>query len=141
MIQSTPFISITLTTRFGSCASTINTKQLSPLESCHAHGSHHQEQGWLYRRIHHKTLGDIHQEHKQWTRCNLLIKGWILNTISPNIAQSVMYNDNASKIWLELKEQFSHMNNVHLFQVNQEIHECIQGNMSIGDYYTKLKGL
>lgn len=52
-----------------------------------------------------------------------------------------MYNDNASKIWLELKEHFSHANSVHFFQVDQEIYECIQGGMSIGDYYTTLKGL
>ncbi|KAI9174048.1 hypothetical protein LWI28_011066 [Acer negundo] len=35
------------------------------------------------------------KEYKQWTRYNLLVKGWILNTISIEIAQSVMYNDNA----------------------------------------------
>ncbi|PNX92270.1 retrovirus-related Pol polyprotein from transposon TNT 1-94 [Trifolium pratense] len=81
------------------------------------------------------------KEYRQWIRCNLLVKGWILNTISPNIAQSVMYTDDASKIWMELKERFSHTNSVHLFHIEKEIHECIQGDMSIGDYYTKLKGL
>lgn len=81
------------------------------------------------------------KEYKQWIRCNLLVKWWILNTISPSIAQSVMYNDDASKIWSELKERFSHANNVHLFHIEQEIHECVQGDMGIGDYYTKLKGL
>ncbi|XP_024028363.1 uncharacterized protein LOC112093681 [Morus notabilis] len=36
------------------------------------------------------------KEHKQWTRSNLLVKGWILNTMSPN-TQSVMYNDSDFK--------------------------------------------
>ena len=38
-------------------------------------------------------------ETKQWTRCNILVKGWILNTISPKIAESVMYNDTAYELW------------------------------------------
>ena len=81
------------------------------------------------------------KEHKQCSRCNLLIKGWILNTFLPNIAHNVMYNDSAFKIWLEIKEHLSHANNVQLFHVNQEIHECVQGDLSISDYYTKLKSL
>ncbi|PNY06853.1 hypothetical protein L195_g003332 [Trifolium pratense] len=34
-----------------------------------------------------------------------------------------------------------HYSNVHLFHIEKEIHECIQGDMSIGDYYPKLKSL
>ncbi|KAL5567425.1 hypothetical protein UlMin_030589 [Ulmus minor] len=80
-------------------------------------------------------------ETKQWTRCNILVKGWILNTMSPKIAKSVMYNDTAYELWEELMERFSHTNSVHLFQIEQEIHDCIQEGTSIGEYYTKLKSL
>ncbi|KAL5552066.1 hypothetical protein UlMin_002242 [Ulmus minor] len=52
-----------------------------------------------------------------------------------------MYNDTAYELWKELKERFSHTNSVHLFQIEQEIHDCIQGGTSIGEYYTKLKSL
>ncbi|XP_024028125.1 uncharacterized protein LOC112093585 [Morus notabilis] len=52
-----------------------------------------------------------------------------------------MYNDNALELWNELKERFSHTNSVHLFHIDQEIHDCVQGGMNIGEYYTKLKGL
>lgn len=45
-----------------------------------------------------KPLKKSIKEHKQLTHCNLFVKGWILNTISPNITQSLMYNDNAFKI-------------------------------------------
>ncbi|XP_038704745.1 uncharacterized protein LOC120000689 [Tripterygium wilfordii] len=80
-------------------------------------------------------------EMKQWIRCNLLVKGWILNTISPDIGQSIMYNEGASSLWSELKERLGLTNIVYLFQIEQEIHDCLQGNMSIGEYYTKLKSL
>ncbi|KAI9166075.1 hypothetical protein LWI28_025831 [Acer negundo] len=59
------------------------------------------------------------KKYKQWTRCNLLVKGWILNTISPDIAQSVMYNDDTSELWNKLKERFSRTNRVHLFHIDQ----------------------
>ncbi|KAL5562193.1 hypothetical protein UlMin_031940 [Ulmus minor] len=45
-------------------------------------------------------------ESKQWTRCNILVKGWILNTISPKLAESVMYNDTTYELWEELNERF-----------------------------------
>lgn len=83
------------------------------------------------------SIGEI----KQWTYCNLLVKGWILNTISPDIAQSVMYNDTTLNLWKKLKERFSHTNRVHLFHIDQEIHNCVQGGMNTGEYYMKLKGL
>lgn len=53
----------------------------------------------------------------------------------------MIYNDIAHDIWDDLKEHFSHVNSVHLFHIEQEIHGCVQGNMNIGAYYTKLKGL
>ncbi|XP_038698723.1 uncharacterized protein LOC119996234 [Tripterygium wilfordii] len=80
-------------------------------------------------------------EVKQRTRCDLLVKGWILNTVTPAIGQSVMYNDSALAVWNELKELLSTTNSVYLFHIEQEIHDCLQGNMTIGEYYTKLKSL
>ncbi|XP_058189604.1 uncharacterized protein LOC131307214 [Rhododendron vialii] len=88
-----------------------------------------------------RPLAGSAAEIKQWTRCNTLVKGWILNSISPNIAQSVMYSEDAHELWNELKERFSHTNRVHLFHIEEEIPDCVQGDMSVGEYYTKLKGL
>ena len=40
-----------------------------------------------------------------------------------------------------MKERFSRINSVHLFHVEEGIHDCKQDNRTIGAYYTKLKGL
>ncbi|XP_038719963.1 uncharacterized protein LOC120012595 [Tripterygium wilfordii] len=88
-----------------------------------------------------KPLSGTAEAVRQWTRCNLLVKGWILNTISPAIAESVMYNDTALALWNELQERFSQNNSVDLFHIEQEIHDCVQGGTNIGEYYTKLKTL
>ncbi|KAB2628158.1 hypothetical protein D8674_032953 [Pyrus ussuriensis x Pyrus communis] len=78
-------------------------------------------------------------EFQQWTRCNNLVKSWLLNSVSKDIGASVIYNNVAANIWNELKERFSHTNSVHLFHIEQEIHGSVQGNLNIGAYYTKLK--
>ncbi|KAF8389291.1 hypothetical protein HHK36_025984 [Tetracentron sinense] len=80
-------------------------------------------------------------ELQQWTRCNNLVKSWLLNSISHDIGASVIYNEVAHEIWDDLKERFSRINSVHLFHVEEAIHDCKQDNMTIGAYYTKLKGL
>lgn len=78
---------------------------------------------------------------QQWTRCNDLVKSWLLNLMSQDIAASVIYNDVVHEIWRDLKERFSRVNKVHLFHVEQAIHDCTQNNMNVASYFTKLKGL
>ncbi|KAF7144617.1 hypothetical protein RHSIM_Rhsim04G0056500 [Rhododendron simsii] len=80
-------------------------------------------------------------EFQQWRRCNNLVKAWLFNSISEDIKASVIYNESAHEIWTDLKERFSRTNSVHLFHVEEAIHDCKQDNMTIGAYYTKLKGL
>jgi hypothetical protein len=61
--------------------------------------------------------------------------------MSKEIASSVIIFKDARQTWLDLQEQFSHVNVVQLFHVENEIHDYVQGNISIGSYLTKLKGL
>ncbi|XP_048447677.1 uncharacterized protein LOC125480691 [Pyrus x bretschneideri] len=44
-------------------------------------------------------------------------------------------------MWTDLQERFSHVNIVQLFHVENEIHDCVQSNMSVSSYFTKLKSL
>nr|TKS12523.1 hypothetical protein D5086_0000062500 [Populus alba] len=80
-------------------------------------------------------------EHQQWNRCNSLVKTWLLGSMSKDIAASVINCKDARQMWLDLKERFSHVNVVQLFNIENEIHNCVQGSMSVGSYFTKLKGL
>jgi hypothetical protein len=80
-------------------------------------------------------------EHQQWNRCNSLVKTWLLGSMSKDIAASIINCKDARQMWLDLQERFSHVNVVQLFNIENEIHNCVQGNMSVGSYFTKLKGL
>jgi len=42
-----------------------------------------------------------------WERCNHLINSWILNSVSPQIAQTIIFHVHAVDVRGELKEIFS----------------------------------
>jgi len=42
----------------------------------------------------------------EWKRCNHLIQSWILNFVSPQIAQTLIFHIHAIDFWEELKERF-----------------------------------
>ncbi|CAN6679030.1 unnamed protein product [Malus baccata var. baccata] len=88
-----------------------------------------------------KPTEDKHEELQQWNRCNNLVKTWLLGSMSKEISSSVIHCKDARQMWLDLQERFSHVNIVQLFHIENEIHGCVQGNMTVSSYFTKLKGL
>ena len=75
-----------------------------------------------------------------WQCCNDLVVSWILNSVQPEIARSVIYSDTAAMIWNDLKDRFFQGDESRIYQIRQEIVECRQGSLYISAYYTKLKG-
>ncbi|XP_016468557.1 uncharacterized protein LOC107791076 [Nicotiana tabacum] len=78
---------------------------------------------------------------KPWTRCNGMVIFWVLNSLSKEIAESVLYSKTARDIWNELEERFGQSNGPQLYQLQKEITELAQANLDIAGYYTKLKRL
>ncbi|CAL9021584.1 unnamed protein product, partial [Prunus brigantina] len=76
-----------------------------------------------------------------WRRCNQMIKSWILNSISPSLANTVIYANTTAEVWLDLKERFSQGNISRIFQMKRDIAELRQHQQSISVYYNTLKGL
>ncbi|XP_020412790.1 uncharacterized protein LOC109947272 [Prunus persica] len=85
--------------------------------------------------------GDKPDELQQWKRCNNLVKTWLLGLMSKEIVSSVIHCKDASQMWLDLQELFSHVNTIQLFHIENEIHDCVQGSMTVSSYFTKLKSL
>jgi len=44
-------------------------------------------------------------------------------------------------VWNDLKDRFSKSNDSRIYQIHQEIAEHRQGDLTISEYYTKLKAL
>ena len=80
-------------------------------------------------------------EHALWQRCNDMVLSWILNSLEPDLADSVLSCATPHAVWEDLRERFALGNAPHIFQVQREIYKIEQGQMSIAAYYTKLKAL
>jgi hypothetical protein len=66
---------------------------------------------------------------------------WLLNSVEAEIAQSILWMDNASEIWTELKDRFYQGDVFRISDIQEEICTLKQGDSSISSYYTKLKKL
>lgn len=78
---------------------------------------------------------------RSWKRCNSLIRSWINHFVSPEIASSVLYLAQASAVWSALRNRFSHGDNVRILQLHSDLYSMKQGDLSITNYFTKLRTL
>ncbi|WJZ83054.1 hypothetical protein VitviT2T_002766 [Vitis vinifera] len=76
-----------------------------------------------------------------WSRCNDMVHSWIVNTLNPEIADSVIYYSTAHEVWEDLCEQFFQSNAPRIFEIQRYIACLRQEQLSVYAYYTKLKGL
>ena len=88
-----------------------------------------------------KPLSLTDTSFDSWKRCNDMVLSWILNSIHPDIANSVIYWETAAEVWADLQERFSQGNDSRIYQIKQNIVEHRQGHQSVSVYYTKLKAL
>nr|XP_011462766.1 PREDICTED: uncharacterized protein LOC105351068 [Fragaria vesca subsp. vesca] len=80
-------------------------------------------------------------EQNQWNRCNILVKTWLLASMSKEISKSFSHCKDARTVWLELYERFGQTNTVQLFHIENSIHDCTQGSSSVTTFFTQLKSL
>ena len=78
---------------------------------------------------------------QNWERCNNMVISWILNALSKEISESVVYATTVSEISLELEERFGQLNGPKRFQIQKELSQICQGLTSITSYFTKIKRL
>ncbi|XP_059315403.1 uncharacterized protein LOC132066014 [Lycium ferocissimum] len=76
-----------------------------------------------------------------WGRANNMVISWILNSLSRDISESVLYYANAKDIWEELEARFGQSSGARLYQLQKELSDLIQGPTDIATYFTKIKRL
>ncbi|KAG7581708.1 Retrotransposon Copia-like N-terminal [Arabidopsis suecica] len=76
-----------------------------------------------------------------WSRCNSMVKSWLLNSVSPQIYRSILRMNDAADIWRDLFSRFHLTNLPRTYNLTQEIQDLRQGSMSLSEYYTLLKTL
>nr|KYP72240.1 hypothetical protein KK1_004828 [Cajanus cajan] len=77
--------------------------------------------------------------HEAWRRSNRMVMSWLTHSMTRSIKQSVMWMDTTSENWRDLKDRFSHADKFWIFDLQDQILACRQGDFSVFEYYTKLK--
>jgi hypothetical protein len=85
-----------------------------------------------------KPSNTANAEFRIWTRCNDLVASWITNSISKEIASSLIYMTIYEDIWSDLKDRFSHRNGQRIFQLQKSLSTLTQDNMPVSQYFTRL---
>jgi len=70
-----------------------------------------------------------------------MVMSWILNVLTKNVVDSIIYAKSARQMWVELEERFGHINGAKLYQVQKEICSDSQGTRDIATYFTEVKSL
>lgn len=89
--------------------------------------------------------GSIAQSHatdplaRTWSHYNSMVLSWVLNAVTKEIADSLLYLDTAQAVWLDLCDRFQQSNAPRIFQLKQMMNGPVQGSFHINTYYTKLK--
>ncbi|GAV57603.1 UBN2_3 domain-containing protein [Cephalotus follicularis] len=72
----------------------------------------------------------------QWERCNAIVLSWIMNTVSKELFNGIVYS--TLVVWKDLKERFDKVNGSQIFSLHKEIGYLTQGNVIVSVYFSKL---
>ncbi|XP_057250547.1 uncharacterized protein LOC130589340 [Beta vulgaris subsp. vulgaris] len=78
-------------------------------------------------------------EYFKWDRNDNMVRCWILKSLKENIAGSLMNMKSAKDLWDEIAERYAQSNAPQIYQLKKELNDLEQDEMSVCDYYCKLK--
>jgi len=76
---------------------------------------------------------------RAWTRCNMLVHSWIMNSVTESIGQSIVFIEKAIDVWNDLKERFSLGDLVRVSVLQQEIYNLKQEHRTVTEFFSDLK--
>ncbi|XP_019251261.1 PREDICTED: uncharacterized protein LOC109230192 [Nicotiana attenuata] len=79
--------------------------------------------------------------YDHWVRYNNMVFAWLSNSLSKDIADSVLHCDTAREIWRDIEERYGQSNASRYYQIQREVAGVSQGSFDIPSYYTKLRKL
>ncbi|XP_019234963.1 PREDICTED: uncharacterized protein LOC109215366 [Nicotiana attenuata] len=79
--------------------------------------------------------------YDHWLRCNDIVFAWLSNSVSRDIADSVLHCDTARDLWKDIEERYGQSNASRYYQIQREIGGVSQGYSDIASYYTRLRKL
>lgn len=57
------------------------------------------------------------KDHQPWSRCNDMVTSWLLNSLSKDIGDSVIYSKSVLDLWMSLEHRFGQSNGAKLYHL------------------------
>ncbi|CAH1440348.1 unnamed protein product [Lactuca virosa] len=76
--------------------------------------------------------------YSSWNRVNSMVISWILNSLSKNIADSVLMLQSAHEIWQELNQRYEQYDGALIYHIHQQLYSLSQNSDDFSSYFTKL---
>ena len=74
-----------------------------------------------------------------WNRVNSMVISWLLNSLSKDIAESVLFLQTAKEIWSEINQRYDQANGSMIYQIQKQLFSLSQGSDDFSSYFTKMK--
>ncbi|XP_017416127.1 uncharacterized protein LOC108326991 [Vigna angularis] len=91
------------------------------------------------------VLGNVHPpekdkpEHAAYNGRNNMVVSWIVHSVSMSIKQSIIWMNQASEIWNDIKNKFFQGSISRISSLQLDIATLRQGDLTISKYFTKLR--
>ncbi|XP_058748999.1 uncharacterized protein LOC131632785 [Vicia villosa] len=82
-----------------------------------------------------------HLLHDPWLRCNNMVLSWLQRSISENIAQSILWIDQAHAVWKNLETRFAQGDIFKVSDLQDDLSNLHQGTLDVSTYFTKLTSI
>lgn len=63
------------------------------------------------------------EEQQKWIRCDYMVRSWLLATMKPEIAGSLVSVQSTKELWNEIVERYGQTNAPLLFHLKKELWE------------------
>ncbi|XP_074318133.1 uncharacterized protein LOC141654924 [Silene latifolia] len=88
-----------------------------------------------------KKPAEGHADHQKWIQVDYMVTNWILNTIVEAISGDFDYILSSKQLWDDLVERYGQTNGPRYFEIGKELYNLQQGNLSMAEYYGRMKYL
>lgn len=73
-----------------------------------------------------------------WQCNNDIITSWIVNSVSKQIAATLVYTDCVKDIWDQLKRRYHQVSGSRIYQLRKDLVTTVQGTLSVEVFYANL---
>ncbi|KAF7134839.1 hypothetical protein RHSIM_Rhsim08G0117000 [Rhododendron simsii] len=82
------------------------------------------------------------EKYGEWKSENQYTMSLLLNSMEPKVAEIFTFADSAQDLWSSVKDLYGHQHNAaRIYQLQQAINNCEQGDRSFVEYFGELKSM